>query len=62
MGNHSKHVLLSCVNGRHYSRFKIVGVRFSEVLGEFIYTVTPIDAKGNAVGIDTFVVESCLEG
>lgn len=61
MTNYAKHAVASIVNGKHYGRFKIVGARFSEALGEFIYTATPIDENGHAVGVDTQVVESCLE-
>lgn len=55
-----KHAILSTVSGKNYGRFKLVAVRYSDILAEHVYTAVPVDNAGNAIGVELNVVESCL--
>ena len=56
-----KHAIGATVNGKHYGRFAIVGRRWSETVGEYIYGVFQVDPDGNKVSAEMSLVESCLQ-
>ena len=48
------------VSGKHYGRFVVIGSRWSETVGEYIYGVFQIDNEGNKVSREMNLVESCF--
>jgi hypothetical protein len=48
------------VNGKHYGRFAIVGRRWSAAVGEYIYGVVEVDARGIKRSREMNLVESCF--
>ena len=60
MTNEAKFLPGYSVNGKHYGRFVIIGSRWSDAIGEYIYGVFQIDSEGNKVSREMNMVESCL--
>ena len=60
MTNTPKFEVNTIANGAHYGRFSIVGRRWSESVGEFIYGVFQIDGQGNIVSREMNMVESAM--
>ena len=48
------------VSGKNYGRFVIIGSRWSEVIGEYVYGVFQVDANGNKISNEMNMVESCF--
>ena len=48
------------VSGKHYGRFVVIGSRWSEVVGEYIYGVFQLDQNGNKASKEMNMVESCF--
>ena len=60
--NEAKYLPGYAVNGKNYGTFVITGSRWAEAVGEFIYGCFQIDADGNKVSNEMFLVESCFGG
>lgn len=60
MNNEAKYPPGYEVNGKHYGRFVVIGSRWSETVGEYIYGVFQIDDNGNKISNEMNLVESCF--
>lgn len=60
MNNEAKYLPGYEVSGKHYGKFVIIGSRWSDAVGEYIYGVFQIDNDGNKISNEMNLVESCL--
>ena len=60
MNNEAKYLNGHYVNGKHYGRFVVIGSRWSETVGEYIYGVFQVDSDGNKISNEMNLVESCF--
>jgi len=60
MNNEPKYLPGYEVNGKNCGRFVVIGSRWSDSVGEYIYSVFQIDDNGNKISKEMNLVESCF--
>lgn len=60
MNNEAKYLPGYEVSGKSYGQFVVIGSRWSESLGEHLYSVFQVDANGNKISNEMNLVESCF--